>query len=108
MSSRALPLCRATVILIAVVCAAAVSSLPAQQAPDSARVVQASPAQASVPSAAPAGPRLAPRLQSVEPRLARNDASRGLAPAPQGGNSTIVISTLGLVLILVIVILLLR
>ena len=102
-------LIRATLVLVAVLCIAAVTSLPAQQAPDSARVVPASSVQASSPSAAELGPRVAPRFHSVVPSLERSDASRGSALAPQdGGHSTIVISTLGLVLILVIVVLLLR
>ena len=106
MSSRALTTLRATAILLAVWCIAAVAPLPAQQALDSARVVPASTAQASAPTAPAPGPRLAPRFERGEPSLAPSNSSVASPLAVQGGRHTIVISTLALVLIVVIVVLL--
>lgn len=104
---------RNTMALVAMFCVAAVTQLPAQQIADSARVVPAAaPApvaavQTDIPSTTVPGPRLTPRLKSVEPTLVRSDASSGLALAPQSGSSTIVISTAGLLIVLLIVLLIL-
>jgi hypothetical protein len=111
MSRRDLPmrLLRTAMILIAVLCVAAATPLASQQAPDSARVVPASTAQASAPGPTLAGPRVSsPRFQRYEPTLARTDASAGSALAIEGGSHTIVISTLALVLIVIIIVLLVK
>lgn len=97
---------RAGLILIAVLCAAAVTPLAGQQAQDSARVVPASPARVSAPSTIPLGPRLSPQFQRVEPRLAPSSASQNSSFAAAAGQHTIVISTLALVLVVIIVVLL--
>jgi len=111
-----LRLCRAAVILGAVLYAAAVTPLKAQQVPDSARASVAAPAnaapassvQTSAPSTTEPGPRLSPRFQSVTPSLDRSSTSAAPSPMPEGGSHTLVISTLALVLIIIIVVLLVR
>ena len=97
---------RSALILTAVALAAAVTPLPAQQALDSARVVPASPAPAVSPSTTLPGPRVSPRFQSFEPRLAPSSVSRESSVAAQGGQHTIVFSTLALVLAVIIIVLL--
>ena len=111
-----LRLCRAAVILGAVLYAAAVTPLKARQVPDSARASVAAPAnaapassvQTSAPSTTEPGPRVSPRFQSFTPNLDRSSASATPAPMREGGSHTIVISTLALVLIIIIVVLLVR
>lgn len=97
---------RVAVILIAMSCAAAVTPVLAQQAPDAARVTETSSAQASAPSTAQPGPRLSPQFQRFEPSVAPSNASGSSSLAAAEGTHTIVISTLALVLIAVIIVLL--
>lgn len=97
-------------ILIAVLCAAAVTPLKGQQSPDSARVAPASAVPTSAPQASSSnttlGPRLSPQFQRVEPRLAPSTASEGSSLALAAGQHTIVFSTLALVLAVIIIVLL--
>jgi len=94
------------IILIAALCAAAVTPLWGQQASDSARAVPVSPARSPSAAALP-GPRLVPQFQRVEPRLAsRATTSQRPAFMDAGGQHTIVVSTLALVLAAIIVVLL--
>lgn len=119
MPGRELPmhLIRAVVvILIALVFAATVNPVTAQQAPDPAGVagMSATPAnpagavgaQQSEPATMPAGPRLAPQFQEFEPSLPRGSAPENASLAARGGQHTIVISTLVLVLAVIIIVLL--
>lgn len=108
MSKRHLPTlrCPAAAVLLVALCAA-VSPLAAQQAADTVVTdttsVQANPVSTSLP-----GPQLPPYVQSVRPVDARV-TERGVAPlAAQGGQHTIVISTLALVLAVVIIVLLVK
>lgn len=56
--------------------------------------------------AAEAGPRVAPPLERYQANLPGHDRAGNSALAARGGNHTIVLSTLALVLIVVIVVLL--
>jgi hypothetical protein len=107
MGTRDLPLrlFRVATILIALSCAAAVTPLLAQQAPDAARVTETGSAQASAPSTALPGPRLSPQFQRFEPSVAPSNAS-GSSSLAAAGQHTFVFSTLALVLIAVIIVLL--
>ena len=97
---------RTVVVLAAALCVAPLAVSAAQQAPDSARVaVPASSASVSSPSALP-GPRLSPQFQRAEPTLARSTTSETSSLAVAGGQHTIVISTLVLVLAVIIIVLL--
>jgi hypothetical protein len=110
MCTRDLPrrLIRATMILIAVWCVAALTPVRAQQASDSARVVPADTARVSSPSTPAPGPSLAPRFERVGVSVAPRNASVASPLPVAGGSHTIVISTLSLVLIVVLVVLLVR
>jgi hypothetical protein len=61
----------------------------------------------SSPSALP-GPRLSPQFQRAEPTLARSTTSERSSLAVAGGQHTIVISTLVLVLAVIIIVLLVK
>lgn len=106
-------LLRSAVILFALTCAAAVTALSAQQAPDSlpdqevVRAPEDSTRSARSQSSLPApGPRLSPQFQSVRPQLASSSGSAGSSRMAAAGQTTITISTLSLVLIIVIIVLL--
>ena len=94
---------RGVVILAAVLCAAPLTVLAAQQPTVSAPIAAppAAPAQVSAPVAPlpVPGPALSPQFERTAPALARS-------PMAAGGNHTIVISTLALVLGIIIIVLL--
>jgi len=111
MRTRKLPmrLFRAAIIPIAVLCVVAATPLAAQQAADSARGSVTNSAPASSPSAALAGPRVAPpRFEPSRPILAPRSASASPFVAAEGGRHVIVLSTLTLVLIVIIAVLLIK
>ncbi len=113
-------------ILTAVLCGAAATSVAAQQSPDQTGTAGISTAQASAPSVsavepsastatvpqsstsvagtAQAGPRVAPRFESYEPSMPGTSATT--KSNASSGNHTIVLSTLALVLVVVIIVLL--
>ena len=97
---------RILLVFAAAWCVAAMAPVAAQQASQSARGTAISPAPAP-PQRLP-GPRLAPQFQGFEPRFTRVETSRSSSGAAvdEGGQHTIVISTLALVLAAVIVVLL--
>ncbi len=108
-------LIRWATMLVALVFAAAIVPASAQQAPDPAGVAglgatHASPSGAVIPqvepSTAPAGPRLTPQFPEFAPDLPRGNAPENAALAARGGQHTIVISTLVLVLGIIILVLL--
>ena len=92
--------------LATVLGAAAITPLVGQQAPDSTRVAPAISPRASAPSTIPLGPRLSSPFQRTEPRLAPSSAAHRSFSAFEGGQHTIVISTLAIVLAAIIVVLL--
>lgn len=107
-------LVRGVTMLVAFVFATAIAPASAQQSPDPAGVAglgatQAGPSAVTPPvegSAAPAGPRLTPAFQEFTPDLPRGNAPENAALAVRGGQHTIVISTLVLVLGIIILVLL--
>ena len=93
-------------ILIAALCAAAVTPLWGQQAADSARTIPASSPRSAPASTLP-GPRVISPFQRVQPRLAPTTTTRQHSSfMDASGDHTIVISTLALVLATIIVVLL--
>lgn len=101
---------RAAMILMAGWVAASVTPLAGQQAADSSGVppssAPVSPARATSPSATVLGPRITPRFQRVEPRLAPSRVSERSSLAVAGGQHVIVVSTLVLVLATILIVLL--
>ena len=104
---------RSALILFALTVAAAVTALPAQQAPDSlpaqsvVRAREDSTPSAISPASLPApGPRLSPQFQNVRPHLAPSNGFERSSRMAAAGQTTITISTLTLVLIVIIVVLL--
>lgn len=103
---------RSALILFALMCAAAVTTLPAQQAPDSllpaTDVVRADSILSAGPPASPPalGPRLSPQFKGVRPQLGPSNGSERSSLMAARGTTTITISTLTLVLIVIIVVLL--
>jgi len=86
---------RSTLCLVAAVACLATAPLGAQQQPHQ-------PAKASVP----AGPRLTPEFKSFKPKLAQEEAAV-TAAAAAADRTVITISTLGLIVIGILLILLL-
>jgi len=86
---------RSSLCLVAAVACLATAPLGAQQQPQE-------PAKASVP----AGPRLAPEFKSFKPKLAQEEAAV-TAAAAAADRTVITISTVGLVIIGILLILLL-
>jgi hypothetical protein len=97
---------RTVMVLVAALCATALSPLAAQQAVAPAPVVGVSSAPAHAPNASLPGPRLQPEYRRFEPSITDSSASHRAALMSGGGSHTIVISTLALILIVVIVVLL--
>ena len=99
---------RATMALAAILCAAAVTTLAGQQAPVSAGAARTGSALASSPTPWLLGPRLSPQFARFEPNLAEptSGEARRAFLAAEGGQHTIVISTLAVVLGAIIVVLL--
>jgi len=88
------------VLLTAVAAAPAAAQQGAEQTARSEATVPASAPAATSPSTPPPGPRFRPEWPRVEPALAEHrDPAAPMAPP---ANHTIVVSTLGLVLIVVI------
>jgi len=85
---------RSSLCLVAAVACLATAPLGAQQQPQE-------PAKASVP----AGPRLAPEFKSFKPKLAQEEAA--VTAAAAADRTVITISTVGLVIIGILLILLL-
>ena len=127
LNTRDLPTGRSWVlILTAVLCGAAATSIAAQQSPDQAGTAGISPAQTSAPAesaiepsaltasapqpstsvagTAQAGPRVTPRFESYEPSMPGTSATT--ESNARSGQHTIVLSTLALVLVVVIIVLL--
>ena len=97
---------RTVMVLVAALCAMALSPLAAQQAVSPAPAVGVSAAPASAPNGALPGPRVQPEYQRFEPSVSESSTSHRADLMSGGGSHTIVISTLALVLIVVIVVLL--
>ena len=103
---QAVQLVRAAMIAVAVSFTWAVTPVLAQQRSDSVQAEQRSGAFTHAPSTTQTGPRLSPQLQRVEPSLKSAKVSGSAAMGIEGGNHTIVFSTLALVLAVIIVVLL--
>jgi hypothetical protein len=103
-------LLRTAMMLSAVLCTTAGRPLAAQQAQDATLVAPVSAVRDSSTntSTVAQGPRATPVFQSVVPRLDRSNALTSPALPQEGGQNTFVISTLGLVLIALIIVLLIR
>ena len=97
---------RTVMVLVAALCATALSPLAAQQAAGPARAPEVRTAPVSSPSSAQPGPRIQPEYQRFEPGVADSSASRSAALMSGGGSHTIVLSTLALILVVVIIVLL--
>ncbi|MGE5743800.1 MAG: hypothetical protein ACM368_07690 [Gemmatimonadota bacterium] len=97
---------RTVMVLVAALCATALSPLAAQQAAGPAPAAEVRTAPASSPNTAQPGPRIQPEYQRFEPSVTDSSASRSAALMSSGGSHTIVLSTLALILVVVIVVLL--
>jgi len=97
---------RAAMMLVAVLGAAGLAPLTAQQAPAPAPPANASTAQAGTPSATLPGPRVQPEYRSYQPSIA--DSSAAGRASSMEGRHTIVLSTLSLILIVIIIVLLIK
>ena len=94
------------VLFAAAVTFSAATVLPAQQSTDSTRATTVSPVPDSAAHVTTPWRNYVSQTDTMAPRTAPN---RAFAPGSvDGGSNTIVISTLGLVLIVVIVVLLIR
>jgi hypothetical protein len=92
-------------VLVAALCATALSPLAAQQAAGPAPAAEVRTAPVSSPNSAQPGPRIQPEYQRFEPSVTDSSASRS-ASLMSGGSHTIVLSTLALILVVVIIVLL--
>ena len=95
---------RAALMLVAVLGAAGLAPLTAQQAPAPAPPANASTAPAGTPSAPLPGPRVQPEYKSFQPSIA--DSTTTGSASSMEGRHTIVLSTLSLILIVIIIVLL--